>query len=1021
MNKKPTIIDFGSSTIKIKKFGIDKPILKPSFVGLKRHHELIPVDETARIFPESKVLIEGSLIVQQNVISRGTIQDYDSFVRLFSNQISNEENENGKQRSIEQSPMFLLNSLSFDQNEKQKEKLCEILFEGFQTPSLIYSLSSPYNLYRGSQNTTSLTGISIEVGHTLTEIVPILEGELIIGTTKNNNKSIDNNIYYFGGNNINERLAKSIIKLKDSYFDFSSQTSNIIRTIEQFKEKSCYVNLNENKLGNLKKEINFVLPNGQQTRILPNNNLLWQCCEPYFNPTLLPNMNHLNQKGQEQCLPEKIISLIKPFNFEQRQSLLKNIILSGGCSLIKNFDKRLEYELNNLLLKNAKEEEKQNQMQEKVSEAIQCKINNKKMENRQYLSLVGASAFIESKDSDFLKKFIQKEEWEEFGQIILKQKQNISLLNNLNNYNTNNKYNNNNINNNNNNNNKNSNNINNNNNKNNNNFYNNKKKNNNRELKKIDVISSIKQYEQINKNQRVNEKKKEEEKKYFRNFFLKNEMINDNYYKKYHLTPTENDEDSFVRQNIDPIILDLGSSIAKVGFGGDNAPKAIFPTIIGWPKYTFVLNGISKKDIYYGDEAHQYKAYLSISSPIERGIPVNWDEYFYLHHHTYYCEMKVSPEVHTSIIALPALFPERALQEISQIMFEEFKVPRLHFGLDNYFNLLSITKSTGLMVSIGAGVTSIAPFYNYNIIESGIRKVNLGGRDVTNYLSKLLSLTQYQPTTTAHFEIMREIKEKSCFASLNYLQDLQLSKYSTKFEFKYNCSDNLKILLNSERFQACELFFNPSLDNLQIKPIQKLIVESIMSCPIDFQEDLFNNIYIFGGSTMFKNFTERLEMEIHQIVPKKIKIKICAPHERNFSTWIGASIFSEYYQNKQTDKKFTREIYDNEGSSGIRNYMNNSSPYINILNTFDCAIGKNCHYSNFQKKQHLLEKHSNLINNLKIKDQKQYEKNLNLQKKYKSITKKSIELNTLVKDLKVKNNLYVQKLKELKEELQLNL
>lgn len=63
-----------------------------------------------------------------------------------------------------------------------------------------------------------------------------------------------------------------------------------------------------------------------------------------------------------------------------------------------------------------------------------------------------------------------------------------------------------------------------------------------------------------------------------------------------------------------------------------------------------------------------------------------------------------------------------------------------------------------------------------------------------------------------------------------------------------------------------------------------------MKCDIDVRKDLYNNIVMSGGTTLFPGIPERLTKEMTNLAPSSMKIKVIAPPERKFSVWIGGSI-----------------------------------------------------------------------------------------------------------------------------------
>lgn len=216
-------------------------------------------------------------------------------------------------------------------------------------------------------------------------------------------------------------------------------------------------------------------------------------------------------------------------------------------------------------------------------------------------------------------------------------------------------------------------------------------------------------------------------------------------------------------EEVTAVVVDNGSGMCKAGFAGDDAPRAVFPTLVGRPKMPGIMVGLDQKEVYVGEEAQLKRGVLKIENPIDRGFVSNWDDMEKVWNHTIYNELRVSPEEHPCLLTEAPLNPKKNRETMTQIMFEVFNVPCLYVSVQAVLALYSSGRTTGIVLDSGDGVSNTVPIYEGYAIPHAIQRIKLAGEDITEYFRGLLKERGYNFTTPAELEIVRDIKEQLCY------------------------------------------------------------------------------------------------------------------------------------------------------------------------------------------------------------------------------------------------------------------
>jgi len=366
------------------------------------------------------------------------------------------------------------------------------------------------------------------------------------------------------------------------------------------------------------------------------------------------------------------------------------------------------------------------------------------------------------------------------------------------------------------------------------------------------------------------------------------------------------------------VVIDNGSGMVKSGFAGDEAPSAVFPAIVGRPKLGGAMHGTSNKTEYIGDEAMSKKGILNLKYPIAAGIVESWEDMEKIWHHTFYNELRVSPDETAGVLLTEApRNPKANREKMVQIMFETFSVPNVYVAIQAVMSLYAAGRTTGLVVDSGDGVTHTVPVFEGFTISHGVEKMEIAGRVLTDYLQKLLLEAGESFTSSAELEIVRDIKEKLCYVAQNYEDEKAAAAKGSEHDKTFTLPDKRVITVPaSVRMSAPELLFQPSLNGKTCKSAPELAWASVQASDVDLRKDLCKNVILSGGTTMYEGLPDRLKEEIVKKAPQGAEIRVYASADRKYAVWRGGSTLASL--STFASSWVTKEDYEEHGAQIIQ-------------------------------------------------------------------------------------------------------
>ncbi|KAK9100258.1 hypothetical protein Scep_023688 [Stephania cephalantha] len=390
---------------------------------------------------------------------------------------------------------------------------------------------------------------------------------------------------------------------------------------------------------------------------------------------------------------------------------------------------------------------------------------------------------------------------------------------------------------------------------------------------------------------------------------------------------------------VSAIVLDLGSYTCKAGYAGEDAPKAVFPSVVGAIDQSGIGNVKSEKEsdsmldpksviktfdsekskvnrkLYVGSQALGYRRdHMEVISPIKDGIVADWDIVDSIWNHAFRERLLIDPQEHPMLLAEPSFNTPLQRERTAELMFEKYKVPALFLAKNAVLTSFASGRATSLVVDSGGGSTTLAPVHDGYVLQKGVSTSPIGGEVLTDCLMKsleskgimikpryafkrkeirpgeFLTLDADFPNTTESYKlfsqriIASDIKECVCRVPDTPYDE---SAYANIPMTPYELPDGQTIEIGADRFKIPDILFNPSIvqtipgmesftDSASLRGLPQMVIESINKCDVDIRRELFSSILLSGGTASMQQLKERLEKDLLEESPQAARVKVMA-------------------------------------------------------------------------------------------------------------------------------------------------
>lgn len=401
------------------------------------------------------------------------------------------------------------------------------------------------------------------------------------------------------------------------------------------------------------------------------------------------------------------------------------------------------------------------------------------------------------------------------------------------------------------------------------------------------------------------------------------------------------------------VVLDNGGGLIKAGFGGERDPSTILPNCLYKPltsKKWLHPNPINTPSSSSSSSSEQDLTSASVRRPIDRGYLINPDLQRDIWSHLFTSILRINPSQSSLLLTQPLFTLPSIQHSLHQLVFEDFNFSSLFvadspslvhlYETSQRPNGLLSKAQCSLVVDSGFSFTHASPVFQNFTLNYAVKRIDLGGKALTNYLKELISFRSVNVMDETF--IIDDVKENLCFVSVDVDKHLNLARKSGKdnvFKCTYVLPDGVthtkgfvkypeqasryladgkddigdheeiskqqpqdnrqkvdltknEFDLTNERFLVPEMIFRPADLGMNQAGLPECIVRAVNACHPHLHPVLYESIILTGGSTLFPHFAERLEKELRPLVPDDYRVKIATQEDPLLGVWRGGSLLA---------------------------------------------------------------------------------------------------------------------------------